>query len=711
MPPRGRPQVGQTKTRYYPLNGGLDVTTPALSVDPGFALAMVNYEPYFNGGYRRIDGYERFDGRSKPSDATFYACTLNTVAGLVVGNVIVDDATHATAVIVGIDVASSKIGFTKKNGNFNNGDTLNSAAYTIISAPILRDAPTADLEDTWLLQAQDDYRQDIQKVPGVGDVLGIWQRNANVYAWRDRNDSASGATMYLASTNGWTTSGVTMAQYIYFKSGVNEFAEGDSINGATSGATATVHRVIDHGGATGTGDARGYLVLISVVGTFQSGENLRKVSTVYAVANGVNTQFNFPPGGHYQFVNHNFFGGSGTFRTYGVNGLGPAFEIDENNIVSPILFPSNPITDQPDTNTPFLIEEHRNVLFLAIPGGRLIASVSGEPMTFNGFLGAADFGIGDEITGLISVVGNVLAVTSERETHGLYGKDITDWDLELIGEKAGAKIYTAQKIDTVYSLNDLGISSLARTQSYGNFAGTTVSQLIQPIVQALRQKWTTSSIVRHSNQYRVYFNDGSFLIMYVPGIGQQNRAFATAPDAQFGYAQYPIVVDKIYDTEDENGAEVTYFASDDGYVYQDQIGTSFDGAEIASYVRLAFNHVGSPAYRKKFRRADLEINSNKPLTLKFQHDLTYGSTESSSGISDLTAQDIPVINIFAGGGFFDVDSWDTFFWDGQPISTARANLDGTGENIGFLIFNQSATAQPFILQGITIHYDLRRLQR
>ncbi len=67
--------------------------------------------------------------------------------------------------------------------------------------------------------------------------------------------------------------------------------------------------------------------------------------------------------------------------------------------------------------------------------------------------------------------------------------------------------------------------------------------------------------------------------------------------------------------------------------------------------------------------------------------------------------------MFGGGGFWDSLNWDEFQWDGQNISNARAPLSGSGENIGFVIFNQSALAEPFILQGLTIHQDLRRLQR
>ena len=715
---------GTTRTKYFPLGGGLDVVSPALSIDPGRALAMVNYEPWYNGGYRRIDGYERFDGRSKPSDATFIGFDVSSTTGLVEGTTTVTGGTSgATGVVVGVDSTNLAIAVTKVVGTFQNGETLTGGgSRTITSVPTLNEAPDADTEDTWRLNAQDEYRDDIQKVPGFGNVNGVWQRDANVYAIRDNTDSGGHGLLYLASTSGWTQNGITMAKYVFFSGGGGGTAqplpaEGDAINGQTSGATATVHRVITHSGTTGNNDAAGYLVLRGVTGTFQNAENLRLGSsggTKFAVAASAQSTFSFPSGGHYRFINQNFFGGSDTYRTYGVNGVGPAFEIDEDNIVSPILFPRTAATDQPEFNTPFLIEEHLNYLFLAMPGGRFVQSVVGEPLVFNGFLGAADFGVGEEVTGLFSTTGGVLAITTQRQTHGLFGTGTTDWELRLLGEKMGGKLYGSQKLDTVYSLGDLGITSLARTQVFGSFVGSTISQLVQPIVQTLRQRLTDSTIVRSSNQYRAYFDDNSVIIMYVPGLGDENSAKVTSKNtlaSQFGYAQYLIPVLKIWNTEDELGAETSYFASDDGYVYQDRIGTSFDGEEVPSYIRLPFNHVGSPAMRKRFRRADLEISSSKPLTLQFVSDLTYGSLESDSDVSSLTASDVPVIDIFAGGGFFDTDDWDTFFWDGQNIATARAELSGTGENIGFLIYNESAAARPFVLQGITIHYDARRLQR
>ena len=706
-----------TRTKYYPLLGGLDVVTPALSVNPGRALAMVNFEPYFSGGYKRCDGFERFDGRPRPSDATFTGFDIDDGTYLNEGDSITGDTSGATGVVVAI--SENSIAVTKVVGTFQNGETLNSGTAEIRSEPIVRGAPDNDTEDEFLLAAQDEYRDDIAVVPGSGPVRGAWQRSSSVYAVRDDDDSAGQALLYLASSSGWTTAGITMCQYLYFEDGGGGTgqalpAEGDTVTGQTSGATAVAHRIIEHGGATGTNDSYGYLVLRDVVGNFQSGENLRVAGIKFAVAASSNAQFAFAPGGDFRFINHNFFGGSGTYRTYGVSAVGPAFEIDENHYVSPILLPLVDEDDQPPSNTPFYIEEHRNYLFLLFPGGSIVHSVVGEPLMLNGFLGSAEFGLGAEGTGMHSVVGNVLVITTDGFTKGLYGTSPDDWDLRLLGEKTGGKFGTVQQLDTVYALDDLGISSLARVQSFGDFAGSTVSQAVQPLVTTLREQVTTSAIVRGSNQYRLYFEDASCLVMYVPGAGEANQG-PVQRGVEFGYLSYPFSVDRIYNCEDATGKERTYFATSDvaglGYVYEDQIGTSFDGDEIVSYVRLAFNHVGTPGYKKRFRRADLELSSNRPLTLKFIHDLTYGSSELSSGIADLTASQVPTIDIFAGGGFWDTDNWDEFYWDGQNISSARANLDGSGENIGFVVFNESAIARPFVLQGITLHYDLRRLQR
>lgn len=53
----------------YP--GGLDLTTPSLRLQAGALRDVLNFEVAQFGGYSRVEGYERFDGKISPSEATF----------------------------------------------------------------------------------------------------------------------------------------------------------------------------------------------------------------------------------------------------------------------------------------------------------------------------------------------------------------------------------------------------------------------------------------------------------------------------------------------------------------------------------------------------------------------------------------------------------------------------------------------------------------
>lgn len=67
------------KTYSFPLVGGLDLTTPAAKIQPGMVISSKNYEPDDEGGYRRVSGYERFDGLPSPTGASYWI--LNFDAG------------------------------------------------------------------------------------------------------------------------------------------------------------------------------------------------------------------------------------------------------------------------------------------------------------------------------------------------------------------------------------------------------------------------------------------------------------------------------------------------------------------------------------------------------------------------------------------------------------------------------------------------------
>ena len=65
-------QPSRLQSSYFAFEGGVNMVDPSLSLEPGELVAADNFEIDIRGRYRRIDGYERFDGQTLPSAITYY---------------------------------------------------------------------------------------------------------------------------------------------------------------------------------------------------------------------------------------------------------------------------------------------------------------------------------------------------------------------------------------------------------------------------------------------------------------------------------------------------------------------------------------------------------------------------------------------------------------------------------------------------------------
>ena len=95
------------------------------------------------------------------------------------------------------------------------------------------------------------------------------------------------------------------------------------------------------------------------------------------------------------------------------------------------------------------------------------------------------------------------------------------------------------------------------------------------------------------------------------------------------YLNYGRVVRCMTTATLSTGEEVTYFGSDDGYIYRDNIGTSFDGSTIPAWIRPAFNNLKSPRLRKRFRRAVFEVKAEGYAQVNVSYDLGYGTPNAN----------------------------------------------------------------------------------
>ena len=76
------PDLSQTSPATFPLMGGLVLNKSTFAMQPGEALELVNFEPDINGGYRRINGFAKYNTNVVPqtsasTEEVLLSCIFN----------------------------------------------------------------------------------------------------------------------------------------------------------------------------------------------------------------------------------------------------------------------------------------------------------------------------------------------------------------------------------------------------------------------------------------------------------------------------------------------------------------------------------------------------------------------------------------------------------------------------------------------------------
>lgn len=220
------------KTSYIEVAGTIDLVSPALKIASGVAIDSGNFVPEITGGAKRIGGYERYDGHTSPSDAVYYVATVDTTSLLAVGNTITGVTSAKTATVLYIESATTFV-CTRNTGTFTIGETLNvgGAAKAVLSTMVQSGTTTQTLNVTYLSLAAAEYRTSISAVPGSGSVLGVWNYQGTIIAFRN-NAGGTAALMWKATSSGWTA--VTVGVPALAPSGRYEFIN-HNFSGASTG--------------------------------------------------------------------------------------------------------------------------------------------------------------------------------------------------------------------------------------------------------------------------------------------------------------------------------------------------------------------------------------------------------------------------------------------------------------------------------------------
>jgi hypothetical protein len=664
------------------LRGGLDLTTPTLELSPGFLRDTLNWEVSITGGYSRIGGYERFDGRPSPASASFAGLTASALTTIAVGDTINGETSGATGVVIAIE--GTLVYYTKASGAFLVGENLRegvtvNGTVTALSAAVSSPKRTAELAAL----AGDAYRADIQAVPGSGPIRGVAYYKSTVYAWRD-NAAGTALVMHRASASGWQT--VSLGTNLDFTAGLVELLDGEVVTGATSGAAAVALRVATRSGTWGS-TAAGTLALGSVTGTFVNGEALQVAGVPRATVSGAPYTPTLNPGGRVVTDQSALGGGSAGARLYGADGANYAFEFDGTAFLQ---IKTGMATDQPE-----LVKCHANQVFLTYDAS-LQHSAVGDPFRWSVVLGAGELALDSTVQGLSTLPGSTnnaaLCVYSTHNTSILYGTSIDDWNLAQYNQGTGGARYTNQVLASAYVLDDRGLIELAASQNYGNFQDATLTNHVRPWLLTRRNRGTASVVSRDKSQYRVFFSDGYGLYVTI----SNGKLLGCMP------VLFPNPVTVACEGETPDGTETQFFGSTNGFVYRLDVGPNFDGAEINAVMLLTYNSHGDSRVIRSYRRGNLEITGTSYAEIGVGYDLNY----SDAVLVDMQGG-LPYANNFSAP-FWDSFVWDSFVWDGLSLGPTDFEVKGNGVNIAVRIENNSRISNPFTINSMILHYIPRR---
>ena len=359
---------------------------------------------------------------------------------------------------------------------------------------------------------------------------------------------------------------------------------------------------------------------------------------------------------------------------------------------------------QPTPEYAHLVSVFDNRLVLGYRTKDIVLSSKTNPRDYT--LGFGDqLLIGDEITDFQELPGESLGVFCrnsikvlqklEVPTSTAESPDFT-FKAETFSRESGALPFTVERVlSKVLYADDRGVVDFASTDKYGDFEANAISKKVNSIYLFKKQDVTTSLVEKQVGQYRLFFNDGTSIWWCFKSDGELKGAT---------YVEWPKPVLIACEGEDKNGAIVKYFASTDGYVYQMDKGTSFNGEEIETELFTSYFHYGTPRNWKTFRRMEFEITANRGTKFAVRPVYNYDSSKVPE-----TQWWSPQTSGFSG--IWGLDEWGEMIWGGAVIQTGVHYTRGVGRNMSIEMRTVSKYLEEHIIHNCIVDFEVNDQQQ
>jgi len=581
---------------------------------PGSATILRNFEPSIEGGYRRIEGYDKYsDTYVQPYGEPLVQGSSQTGTSLDIANIYTEPQDGDTFTIAGVSGT-----YTIATGGVSYNSSTKTATLTLTTS---LDSSPAD--------------QALLTFGNTDDLV----RGINYYS--SRAVAVRNQSIFTSTGSGWTR--------------INAPAYGSvKVNG---GAQTGTSLIVD--GLTGTPQTGDTFTVagiekvytVSSVGTITSGGGTLTISPALASSPADNADITFLSsewlgGTKTRFAHYNF---SGTEKLVLVNGSNTPATFDGTDYL--------PIQDIPaDIDGAEHVVEFKSHLFFA-KGTTLSFSAPFSDTDFSAASGAGVIEFDNEITDILAFREQLIIFT-KRTIFLLAGSTIADFQVQPITKDIGAiQADTVQEVggDLMFLAAD-GFRLLSGTERNNDFGLGVVSKVIQSEVLNFIEKSTSfaSVVIRGKSQYRILGYNQNFTDSAALGI--MGVQFAPQGGAQMAWAETRGINAYVAYSEYVQDEELILFANDDGYVYRMESGNSFDGSDIPSTFTTPYLSITDPTTRKNLYKMKLffdpEGSFSTTLTTRFDFDQLNVVQPNAVDISNVTATGAYYGAALYGGGTY-----------------------------------------------------------
>jgi len=626
---------------------------------PGSARILRNFEPSVEGGYRRIEGFDKYDSNIIPpygSPVVHGASQSGTT--LIIG------AIHTTPVA---------------------GDTLEiagvSGTYTIASGGVSFDA--TNNRATLTLSTS------------------LASSPANAAAVTFKTTTSNYVTIGVAS---WEDSAIVCKNADIFKSGGSGFTK---INVPDYGTP-----LVNAGSQTGSSLAIDGLTSAPQAGDVFKVAGIDKVYTVLAnatVSSGgatlsINPALASSPADNavITFLSTSREGANKTrFAKYNFNGTEKIALVDGLN--EPALYDNATFTVLLDAPTDVIgatfVAEVKNHLFFA-KGSTVTFTAPYTDTDFSVANGGGNINVGGTVTAL-AVFRQQLIIFTETSIHQLTGNTVADFNLQPITTDIGCiDSDTVQEIGgDVMFLGPDGLRLVSGTDRIGDFGLAVVSKTIQDTMTRFISANTsfTSCVIREKSQYRILGFNTNITEENAQGI--LATQFAPQGGDNMAWAETRGIRANVADSNYNQNTEVVLFSHDDGYLYQMESGNSFDGANIKTTFATPHMPISDPRRRKTFYKLFLYTDPQGSVSFNVSLKLDFDSQGT------IQPAPLSILNTQGVVGFFGTGTFGSTKFGTKLLKLFEAQVVGSGFTVSFQ-FDSDDTNPPYSIDALTVEYGL-----